>query len=344
MLLRVSRLTTSGLAIAGAAVYAVVPSGTPVTMASATPVPRAAEVQLTGLLFGDGTQTNPNAGLLFGNGYNYTAADDTYCESAARCNGGNGGLVIGNGGNGWNLTPAGLLADKAAGNGGSAGLFGLGNGGNGGNGADAIYSADTLSRSAAGGGAGGRGGLIGNGGLGGNGGSDLPPNGVTQTTPSTGAAGGRGGRGGLLSGNGAKGGNGGDGVRRTGGAPVGGNGGAGGGTGLFGSAGDGGGSGTPIRKDLPPMPSAATAVTVAAAVWCGATAAGAVTAVDIKTLSTTAFSTRWWCGTVTQPAATAATAAGQPSAGADSAVSPAGPGPKGSATQWAVPAAPVAAR
>jgi hypothetical protein len=72
------------MAIAGAAVYGVVPSDTPVTMASATPIPRAAEVQLTGFLFGDGTQTNPHAGLLFGSGYSYTAADDTYCESAAR--------------------------------------------------------------------------------------------------------------------------------------------------------------------------------------------------------------------------------------------------------------------
>ena len=46
MVSRIARLTTSGLATAAAAVYAVAPSGTPVTMA--TPLPRSAEVQLTG--------------------------------------------------------------------------------------------------------------------------------------------------------------------------------------------------------------------------------------------------------------------------------------------------------
>ena len=45
---------------------------------------------------GSGTADNPNAGILIGNGYSYTAATCT----SAQCNGGNGGL-FGNGGNGY---------------------------------------------------------------------------------------------------------------------------------------------------------------------------------------------------------------------------------------------------
>ena len=55
---------------------------------------------------GAGTADNPNAGILFGNGYSYTAYAGA-CTTGA-CNGGNGGL-IGNGGDGF-----------AGGNGGSA--------------------------------------------------------------------------------------------------------------------------------------------------------------------------------------------------------------------------------
>lgn len=46
---------------------------------------------------GNGTAENPNAGILLGNGYSYTAAS---CPTGA-CDGGNGGL-IGNGGDGFN--------------------------------------------------------------------------------------------------------------------------------------------------------------------------------------------------------------------------------------------------
>ena len=67
-------------------------------------------------LVGDGTATNPNAGLLFGNGFSY---DATTCTGGTACNGGNGGLLFGSGGNGFN-----------GGNGGNA--FVYGSGGNGG--------------------------------------------------------------------------------------------------------------------------------------------------------------------------------------------------------------------
>ena len=47
---------------------------------------------------GNGTKDNPNAGLLLGNGYSYSAPD---CPSGA-CNGGNAGLLWGDGGSGVN--------------------------------------------------------------------------------------------------------------------------------------------------------------------------------------------------------------------------------------------------
>jgi hypothetical protein len=47
-------------------------------------------------LFGDGTAANPNAGLLFGNGYSYTSYEGA-CASGA-CTGGRAGLLLGNGG------------------------------------------------------------------------------------------------------------------------------------------------------------------------------------------------------------------------------------------------------
>ena len=68
------------------------------------------------MFIGNGTAEHPNAGLLIGNGYSYSAATPS---DRAACNGGTGGLLAGNGGNGFD-----------GGNGGNAGLFG--NGGNGG--------------------------------------------------------------------------------------------------------------------------------------------------------------------------------------------------------------------
>ena len=56
------------------------------------------------LLVSNGTAEHPDAGLLFGNGYSYTAADlsnpNSQCQ-AGSCNGGSGGWLIGNGGNGF---------------------------------------------------------------------------------------------------------------------------------------------------------------------------------------------------------------------------------------------------
>jgi len=114
-------------------------------------------------LFGDGTADNPNAGLLFGNGFSWAA---TSCTGSTACDGGNAGLFGGNGGNGFN-----------GGNGGSAGWFG--NGGAGGAGAP--------------GGAGGNGGaggaIFGSGGRGGNGGDGITNGGA----PGKGGNGGKGG-------------------------------------------------------------------------------------------------------------------------------------------------------
>jgi CubicO group peptidase (beta-lactamase class C family) len=127
---------------------------------------------------GDGTADNPNAGLLWGNGYSYTAYAGA-CTSGA-CNGGSGG-VVGNGGDGFaggNGGAAGWFgtggaggsattAGGAGGKGGSGGLF-FGGGGAGGAGADAV---------AGNGGSGGDGGdagmlsVFGTGGIGGPGGA-----------------------------------------------------------------------------------------------------------------------------------------------------------------------------
>ena len=59
----------------------------------------------------NGTSGSPNAGLLVGNGYSYSAFD-TQCVGSTVCDGGRGGLLLGAGGNGYN-----------GGNGGNAGLF-----------------------------------------------------------------------------------------------------------------------------------------------------------------------------------------------------------------------------
>jgi len=117
----------------------------PVTGIGSNPISEVLRV-----FIGNGTADNPNAGLLFGNGFSY---DSTTCLGAI-CNGGNGGLV-GNGGNGFN-----------GGNGGAAGWFG-----HGGDGGDGIAGQS--------GGTGGTGGLIaGDGGNGGKGGDATAVGGI----------------------------------------------------------------------------------------------------------------------------------------------------------------------
>lgn len=119
------------------------------------------------MLFGDGTADHPDAGLLGGNGWSFTAYEGA-C-TAAPCTGGKAGLLWGNGGNGF-----------AGGDGGSAGLFG--NGGAGGNGVAGNA-----------GGRGGNGGMLGGeGGLGGVG--------STAAASGVGGAGGDGGNGGRAPG------------------------------------------------------------------------------------------------------------------------------------------------
>ncbi|MCB0924124.1 MAG: hypothetical protein KDB50_06210, partial [Mycobacterium sp.] len=108
---------TSGLVASAAAVPAA--SGTDAPTAAVVVSPAASAVgdpigDFIRIFIGDGTASNPNGGLLIGNGYSWTAAS---CTGVAACDGGNGGL-IGSGGNGWN-----------GGNGGNAGW--IGNGGDG---------------------------------------------------------------------------------------------------------------------------------------------------------------------------------------------------------------------
>ena len=88
------------------------------------------------IFIGDGTAANPNAGVLIGTGYSWTAQT---CNQGAACNGGQAGVLWGSGGSGFN-----------GGNGGSAGL--LGSGGAGGAGIAEVNGGA--------GGAGGRGGLL----------------------------------------------------------------------------------------------------------------------------------------------------------------------------------------
>lgn len=191
---------------------------------------------LIGMFIGNGTAEHPDAGLLIGRGYSYgTVAGD--CASS--CDGGRGGLLFGQGGNGF-----------GGGVGGSVGL--VGNGGDGGAG-----TADNLN-----GGAGGTGGIFGNGGAGGagfgtgNGGTGgnagmFGNGGTGGAAGATGGTGGTGGLGGLITGNGGTGGVGGGaggdaraiGNGGTGGVgnannPTGGDGGTGGA--VFGSGGTGG--------------------------------------------------------------------------------------------------------
>jgi hypothetical protein len=183
---------------------------------------------------GNGTAAHPDAGILAGNGYSWTAQS---CPTGTACDGGSAGL-LGNGGNGYN-----------GGNGGAAGW--LGNGGNGGAG-----------KSGAAGGTGGRGGLFaGDGGNGGNGGDG-------SSLGQAGGSGGSGGSAGRLSlvgggGNGGSGGAGSAGAQGIVYAAAGGGGGAGGsggrggngswflgsgGVGGYGGAGGVGGAGG-IRAD-----------------------------------------------------------------------------------------------
>ena len=173
---------------------------------------------------------------LFGDGDNATAD----CNIGT-CDGGNGGLIFGNGGNGAN-----------GGNGGNAGWFG--NGGNGGDGnPDRGYIV---------GGNGGDAGWFGNGGNGGNGtNSYIIPNPTPEATPGQNTyikivaeAGGNGGNGGLLAGNGGNGGNGGSdliaSVSREA-ISVGGNGGNGGNAGMLSGRGGNGGNGGNATRNNP---------------------------------------------------------------------------------------------
>lgn len=142
-------------------------------------------------------------GWLFGNGLDAAAT----CTGAA-CNGGNGGLLWGNGGNGANggnggnaglfgkggTGAAGTVAGQAGGNGGAGGLL-LGDGGDGGqgaNGANGVYGVSAAQAGGAGGN-GGSAGLFGDGGKGGAGGQGgqgdnaVNPvwNGTYEPTPGT---------------------------------------------------------------------------------------------------------------------------------------------------------------
>ena len=82
-------------------------------------VTASATGDVPGFFVGNGTATHPNAGLLIGDGYSYTADDvgqsGTYCTTGNPCDGGNAGLLFGNGGNGYN-----------GGNGGDAYFYGRG--------------------------------------------------------------------------------------------------------------------------------------------------------------------------------------------------------------------------
>ncbi|MGV1006097.1 MAG: TNT domain-containing protein [Candidatus Nanopelagicales bacterium] len=127
------------------------------------------------IFISDGTATHPDAGLLVGNGFSFTA---TSCPTSTQCDGGHAGYLYGNGGNGFN-----------GGNGGSAGF--VGNGGGGG-------AADRFTPGGSGGNGGSAGLFLGNGGDGGN--------------ASTGANGGVGGAGGMFLGLGGRGGVGGPGA------------------------------------------------------------------------------------------------------------------------------------
>ena len=181
-----------------------------------------------------------SGGWLIGDGLSWDEIDATCTEL---CNGGNGGLFGGSGGDG-----------AYGGTGGNAGFF-WGSGGDGGDGLDAVYGDDPatpgvvdivkLSAATPGGAGGNASFLFGNGGPGGDGGWDqnltgAPVLGGTDISAFAGH-GGIGGRGGLLFGDGGTGGDGGQAESPIAGTAVAGNGGQGGDSGLFlGNGGDGG--------------------------------------------------------------------------------------------------------
>ena len=135
-------------------------------------------------------------GFLFGDGLDALEIDP---NCTANCNGGNGGLLWGNGGDG-----------AFGGTGGNAGLL-FGNGGNGGNGTQAVLDDEgNVVSAATPGGNGGRGSFFfGNGGNGGNGADAVYEGGLRVSPATAGSDGGDGGNGALFFGNGGNGGDGG---------------------------------------------------------------------------------------------------------------------------------------
>ncbi|MET0702238.1 MAG: hypothetical protein ABWY93_21495 [Mycobacterium sp.] len=177
--------------------------------------------------------SNP-IGFFVGDG-----ADADAATCGTNCNGGNAGILWGNGGDGAN-----------GGSGGNAGFF-VGNGGNGSDGVDAVYNATTGLQTvlAGNGGNGGWGGLLaGNGGNAGNGGDDInPTTGEAEggDASAVGGDGGIGGQGGIFTGNGGKGGAGGA-ASTVNGDAYGGFGGSGGRGGFSGDGADGGAGGKAV--------------------------------------------------------------------------------------------------
>ncbi|BBZ65636.1 hypothetical protein MINS_10650 [Mycolicibacterium insubricum] len=226
--------------------------------------------QFIRVFVGNGTAANPNAGLIIGNGYSYTAADVVANSAYASVNGGRGGLLFGNGGDGAPGIGSNVPALRNGGNGGNSGLL-LGSGGNGGAGAAGVWNVSSGTAGGNGGNGGNASMFFGNGGEGGQGGAGYnglnganlaPTNGNTNTAGAAGGAdkqdagniigaqGGPGAGGNNASPNGGKGGNGQnvvstDGMSATGGAGGrGGNGSASTLTGGNGAAGGNGGNAT----------------------------------------------------------------------------------------------------
>jgi hypothetical protein len=169
---RTASRTTRASAVTVGGVSAEASSRITAPVGTASPSAAAARTWQPGSILrqfiGYGTASNPNGGILIGDGYSWTTG-----TCANSCTGGNAGLV-GSGGDGY-----------GGGNGGSAGWFG-----NGGHGGAGLPNGN--------GGDGGSGGLfIGNGGNGGAGGNNVTGVGGTGGTGGSGAAlFGRGGNGG----------------------------------------------------------------------------------------------------------------------------------------------------
>ncbi|HCA52778.1 MAG TPA: hypothetical protein DEP24_07725, partial [Mycobacterium sp.] len=101
-------------------------AGSGSTLAAVATPSASATGGIFSFLVGNGTPDSPNAGLLIGDGYSFTADDvdqTPFCVASKPCNGGNAGLLFGKGGNGFD-----------GGSGGNAYLYGRG--GNGGNAVD----------------------------------------------------------------------------------------------------------------------------------------------------------------------------------------------------------------